>query len=81
MAGESLPGSAKFSVGDIEGFRPLSELGADEPVGRPEIRTAGAPMLYTSGTTGRPKGVRRPLTGPIRTRCRRPAPVLRHLRI
>lgn len=23
----------------------------------------GAPMLYTSGTTGRPKGVRRPLTG------------------
>ena len=26
-------------------------------------RTHGAPMLYTSGTSGRPKGVRRPLTG------------------
>src|SRR5262249_2308741 len=25
--------------------------------------TAGAPMVYTSGTSGRPKGVRRPLTG------------------
>jgi long-chain acyl-CoA synthetase len=31
--------------------------------GRPENRTAGAPMVYTSGTSGRPKGVKRPLTG------------------
>ena len=31
--------------------------------GRPEPRTAGAPMVYTSGTSGRPKGVRRALTG------------------
>ena len=52
----------RYSVGEIDGFTPLSELGRDE-VGRPDIRTAGAPMLYTSGTTGRPKGVRRPLTG------------------
>ena len=29
----------------------------------PDLRTAGAPMMYTSGTSGRPKGVRRPLTG------------------
>ena len=29
----------------------------------PLPRTHGAPMLYTSGTSGRPKGVRRPLTG------------------
>jgi long-chain acyl-CoA synthetase len=63
IAGESLPASARFSVGEIEGFQPLSSLGAAEPVGRPDIRTAGAPMLYTSGTTGRPKGVRRALTG------------------
>ena len=27
----------------------------------PEGRTAGGPMTYTSGTTGKPKGVRRPL--------------------
>lgn len=47
----------------ISGFRPLASLGADEPAGRPDERTMGGPMLYTSGTTGRPKGVRRPLTG------------------
>jgi long-chain acyl-CoA synthetase len=52
-----------FAVGEIVGFRPLAELGADEPPGRPDDRTLGAPMVYTSGTTGRPKGVRRPLTG------------------
>ncbi|NMN97030.1 acyl-CoA synthetase [Antrihabitans stalactiti] len=57
-----LPATARFSVGDIEGFAPLEELGKGE-VGRPDQRTTGAPMLYTSGTTGRPKGVRRPLTG------------------
>ena len=55
--------SASFAVGDVPGFRPLAELGAGQPVGRPDVRTLGAPMLYTSGTTGRPKGVRRPLTG------------------
>jgi long-chain acyl-CoA synthetase len=54
---------ARFAVGDVPGFRSLAELGADEPAGRPDVRTLGAPMLYTSGTTGRPKGVRRPLTG------------------
>jgi long-chain acyl-CoA synthetase len=52
----------KFSVGDIPGFQPLASLG-DSGTGRPSSRTAGAPMVYTSGTTGRPKGVRRPLTG------------------
>jgi long-chain acyl-CoA synthetase len=61
-AAVSLPAEAKFAVGDIAGFRPLSALGEGEE-GRPDVRTAGSPMLYTSGTTGRPKGVRRPLTG------------------
>jgi long-chain acyl-CoA synthetase len=62
-AQSGLPADACFAVGEVKGFRPLDELGADEPRTRPEIRTAGSPMLYTSGTTGRPKGVRRPLTG------------------
>lgn len=53
----------RFAVGSIAGFRPLPELGEGQPRGRPEERTAGAPMQYTSGTTGRPKGVRRPLSG------------------
>lgn len=48
-----------FSPGTIGGFRPLAELLG--PTATPEGRTAGAAMHYTSGTTGRPKGVRRPL--------------------
>jgi long-chain acyl-CoA synthetase len=58
-----LAAGARFAVGEVPGFRPLAELGADQLPGRPESRTMGGPMLYTSGTTGRPKGVRRPLTG------------------
>ncbi|HEY2063333.1 acyl-CoA synthetase [Amycolatopsis sp. NBC_01480] len=58
-----LPESARFSVGAVPGFRRIEELGAGLGDGRPGERTAGSPMLYTSGTTGRPKGVRRPLTG------------------
>jgi long-chain acyl-CoA synthetase len=53
---------AAYSVGAIEGFTPVEELGRDGD-GRPEPRTSGAPMVYTSGTSGRPKGVRRRLTG------------------
>ena len=62
-ARSGLPAQGHFAVGEVAGFQPLSRLGEDEPVARPEVRTAGSPMLYTSGTTGRPKGVRRPLTG------------------
>ncbi len=54
---------ARFGVGQAPGFAPLTALGEDGPGGRPDPRTAGAPMVYTSGTSGRPKGVRRPLTG------------------
>jgi long-chain acyl-CoA synthetase len=53
---------ARFAVGAVPGFAPLAELGADGE-GRPRQRATGAPMLYTSGTSGRPKGVRRALTG------------------
>jgi long-chain acyl-CoA synthetase len=41
----------------------LDELTRGVPTTRPDDRSAGASMHYTSGTTGRPKGVRRPLTG------------------
>ena len=53
---------ARFAAGTVAGFTPLTALGADGE-GRPDPRTAGAPMVYTSGTSGRPKGVRRALTG------------------
>lgn len=63
-AGEAgVPEPYRFAVGSIAGFRGLSELGEGQPRSRPVERTAGAPMQYTSGTTGRPKGVRRPLSG------------------
>lgn len=58
-----LPASARFAAGSVPGFRRVEELGAGLGDGRPDNRTAGSPMLYTSGTTGRPKGVKRPLTG------------------
>jgi long-chain acyl-CoA synthetase len=51
----------RFAVGDVEGFRPYPDLSDGQPDTAPPDRTVGAPMQYTSGTTGRPKGVRRPL--------------------
>ncbi len=52
-----------FAIGAVEGHRPFSELIDDQPDTLPDDRTAGAPMHYTSGTTGKPKGVRRALSG------------------
>jgi len=53
----------RFAVGAVPAFEPASQLGEDGTDARPSPRAHGAPMLYTSGTSGRPKGVRRPLTG------------------
>lgn len=48
----------RFVVGgEIEGFRPFGE-GLRYPSGPLEHPLAGAIMMYTSGTTGRPKGVK-----------------------
>jgi long-chain acyl-CoA synthetase len=58
-----LPQQDRFAVGSLAGFGRLEQLAEGQPDGLPADRTAGAPMQYTSGTTGRPKGVRRPLTG------------------
>ena len=60
---EAISPGRRFSFGPIEGFRPVEELTEGQPDTPPPGRTAGATMHYTSGTTGRPKGVRRPLTG------------------
>jgi long-chain acyl-CoA synthetase len=61
-AAAAVDGLRRYAVGDVPGFEPLTALGADGQE-RPQQRTAGAPMVYTSGTSGRPKGVRRPLSG------------------
>jgi long-chain acyl-CoA synthetase len=55
------PQNARFAVGSIEGFVPFEELKRGRPTTAPSDRSAGGPMTYTSGTTGKPKGVRRPL--------------------
>jgi len=55
---------ANLSVaGPIDGFTPLADAMAasgDRPL---DNELEGSLMLYSSGTTGRPKGVRRPLSG------------------
>jgi long-chain acyl-CoA synthetase len=50
-----------FAVGAVPGWRPYAELVDGQPTDTPADRTGGAPMHYTSGTTGRPKGVKRAL--------------------
>src|SRR5215471_3092256 len=58
-----VPAAARFSFGDVPGFINVADLRAGQPDSLPDERTAGATMHYTSGTTGRPKGVRRALSG------------------
>ncbi len=54
-----IPPDARFCVGGADGFRDYAEL-KDQPSTTPEHRLGGFVMTYTSGTTGRPRGVRRP---------------------
>lgn len=55
----------KLAIGGaIDGFDDLHDWRDAIPAGRVlEDQREGAVMLYSSGTTGRPKGVRRPLSG------------------
>ncbi|HBC57712.1 MAG TPA: acyl-CoA synthetase [Gammaproteobacteria bacterium] len=50
-----------FAIDELPGFRHYEDILAGEDTAPPENRVAGSLMLYTSGTTGKPKGVRRPL--------------------
>ncbi|HEY7105617.1 MAG TPA: acyl-CoA synthetase [Acidimicrobiia bacterium] len=59
-----VPADARFAVGgEIPGFRDYEELKAGQSGDTPADRQTGLVMNYTSGTTGRPKGVRRSLPG------------------
>ncbi|MEU5475935.1 AMP-binding protein, partial [Streptomyces lydicus] len=59
----ALPAARRYAVGDAPGFRPYGELLDGQPDSAPADRTLGWVMNYTSGTTGRPRGIRRPLPG------------------
>ncbi|MBW5483643.1 acyl-CoA synthetase [Streptomyces bambusae] len=54
---------ATAPVAPAAGFRPYAELLEGQPHTPPDGRTLGWVMNYTSGTTGRPRGIRRPLPG------------------
>jgi len=61
VAEANFPKDRCFAVGTIAGFRPFADISKGQPDTPPADRAAGAVMNYTSGTTGRPKGVRRAL--------------------
>jgi long-chain acyl-CoA synthetase len=64
---------ARVGFGDVPGFRPYEDLLAAGPDGEPRDQVLGWSMVYTSGTTGRPKGVSRKLVragAPIDTMAR-----------
>ena len=58
LANESL-----FCTEPIAGFVHLADALAGQPTNEPEGRAMGLMMTYTSGTTGKPKGIKRPASG------------------
>jgi acyl-CoA synthetase (AMP-forming)/AMP-acid ligase II len=59
-----LEGVSLFMVGGTSaGYRSYEEAAGSQPAARIADESAGMDMLYSSGTTGRPKGVRHALEG------------------
>jgi len=56
------PREGRFALGPVPDFRSYDDLKRGQPSTMPSERSAGQVMNYTSGTTGRPKGVRRALS-------------------
>jgi long-chain acyl-CoA synthetase len=55
------PQDRSFAVGRVPGFASFESLKDGQPTILPSERRTGTVMNYTSGTTGKPKGVRRAL--------------------
>jgi acyl-CoA synthetase (AMP-forming)/AMP-acid ligase II len=53
----------KFSKGDSPGYENYATAMAEQPTTALAEQPMGDTMLYSSGTTGHPKGIKRPLTG------------------
>ena len=64
--------------GDVAGFERWSDVLAVEDGGLLDAEVEGSMMFYSSGTTGRPKGVRRPLSGAVAGTANPLAPFLAH---
>ncbi len=57
-----IPGIRRYMIdGVVDGYESLEEALAAQPDRPIDDQCEGADMLYSSGTTGRPKGVKRPL--------------------
>jgi long-chain acyl-CoA synthetase len=57
--------SVRLAIGGpIDGFDDYEKALAGQPIEDPTAPVLGSSMLYTSGTTGRPKGVHRPTPAP-----------------
>ncbi len=50
-----------LATGEVDGLVSLETARAGHPTTTPPDRSPGGLFVYTSGTTGRPKGIRRPL--------------------
>jgi long-chain acyl-CoA synthetase len=55
----------RLSIGNVPGFEELSGAAGGYPDSLPPRGPAGGPFYYTSGTTGRPKGVFRSVLGTL----------------
>ncbi|WP_308298919.1 AMP-binding protein [Streptomyces sp. GESEQ-35] len=55
------PADRRIVAGAAEGWTGYEEVLREQPTTPPDHPRAGSIMMYTSGTTGRPKGVRRQL--------------------
>ena len=51
---------AALAAGAVDGFESLTDASAAAPATEPPDRAPGSIFVYTSGTTGRPKGIKRP---------------------
>jgi long-chain acyl-CoA synthetase len=57
-----IPADARLAHGNVAGFRAFDGAVDPHPTSPPADRATGAAMHYTSGTTGKPKGVKRALS-------------------
>jgi long-chain acyl-CoA synthetase len=65
VVGLETSGCELGAIADHPGFVAYEELIAAATPGEPADQRLGGPMFYTSGTTGRPKGVRGALSGNV----------------